>query len=213
MADEQEVAGQQAHVGKRPAQRAHAVGTLLGDALADDPGFAHVLPDATARRATLRAVYAFTARDAYRSGRVLTVADGSGLAGASLWRPPGSAPVTAAQWLRAAPDATKVVWHARRRTPALLRLAAQIGETVPTDAWYLQALGVRADAQRRGHGRRLVQPMLDEADAHGIPCCLETFHLSNVPYYEALGFVAPAGPMPLFPGGPDVVRMSRPPRP
>ncbi|MDM8086492.1 GNAT family N-acetyltransferase [Cellulomonas cellasea] len=211
MADEEEVAGQ--HAQARHGWRAREIGALLGDALADDPGFSHVLPDATARHTTLRAVYTFTARDAHRSGRVLTTQDGSGLAGVALWRPPGSAPVSVRRWLRSTPDAARVLWHARRRTPALLRLAAQIGEAVPVDAWYLQALGVRADAQRRGHGRRLVQPLLDEADAHGTPCCLETFHLSNVPYYEALGFVAPAGPMPLFPGGPAVVRMSRPPRP
>lgn len=211
MADEEEVAGQ--HAQERHGWRARELGALLGDALADDPGFAHVLPDSTARHTTLRAVYTFTARDAHRSGRVLTTQDRSGLAGVALWRPPGSAPVSVPRWLRSAPDAARVLWHARRRTPALLRLAAQIGEAVPVDAWYLQALGVRADAQRQGHGRRLVQPLLDEADAHGTPCCLETFHPSNVPYYEALGFVAPAGPMPLFPGGPAVVRMSRPPRP
>ncbi len=219
MADEQEVAGQHAgqHAGQRPqggdrpAERPQSLGALLGAALADDPGFAHVLPHAAARSATLRAVYTFTARDALRAGRVLAAHDRAGLAGVALWRPPGSAALSARRWLRAAPDAAKVLWHAGRRTPALLRLASQIGEAVPVDAWYLQALGVRADAQRRGHGRRLVQPMLDEADAQGIPCCLETFHLSNVPYYESLGFVAPAGPMPLFPGGPPVVRMSRPP--
>lgn len=194
------------------ARDVDGVARLLGVALHHDPGFVHVLPDARVRAATLRSMYALAVHDAVRSGHVRTATDSHGLAGAAVWYPPGSYPLTPARWVRSLPRLAAVAARSGRRTPALLRLTSTIEHAVPTDAWYLEALGVRPDAQRRGHGRRLVQQVLGLADEQRTACYLETFHPENVPYYAAMGFDVVGPTAPLTPGGPAVARMRREPR-
>ena len=56
----------------------------------------------------------------------------------------------------------------------------------------------------RGLGRALLQPVLDRADADGVPCYLETAQPTNVTFYERLGFrvlvhvVEPSSGLPLW---------------
>ena len=73
----------------------------------------------------------------------------------------------------------------------------------------LEALGIRPEAQRRGLGTLLVQPMLDRADSEGVYCYLETSNPANVPFYERLGFRVTAD-VPLIPDGPPHFAMKRP---
>ncbi|MFI2753863.1 GNAT family N-acetyltransferase [Cellulomonas sp. P22] len=188
------------------------VARLLGAALHLDPGFVHVLPDARVRAATLRSMYALAVHDALRSGHVTTAADSRGLAGVAVWYPPGSYPLTPVRWVRSLPRVAAVAARSGRRAPALLRLTSAVEHAVPADAWYLEALGVRPDAQRRGHGRRLVEQVLRLADEQRTACYLETFHAANVPYYAAMGFDVLGQAAPLLPGGPPVARMRREPR-
>jgi ribosomal protein S18 acetylase RimI-like enzyme len=63
--------------------------------------------------------------------------------------------------------------------------------------WYLWALGVDPPYQGQGVGGQLLQPVLAEADAAGLPCYLETETERNVAFYRKHGFdVATAGPDP-----------------
>ena len=59
---------------------------------------------------------------------------------------------------------------------------------VPSDAWYLEVLGVDPDAQGAGLGGALIRHGLDLAAAAGAGAFLETSVASNVPYYERFGF-------------------------
>jgi ribosomal protein S18 acetylase RimI-like enzyme len=59
---------------------------------------------------------------------------------------------------------------------------------VPRPRWYLGVLGVDPDGQRRGWGARLMKPILDRADADGLPVSLETMREPNVAYYRRHGF-------------------------
>jgi GNAT superfamily N-acetyltransferase len=54
--------------------------------------------------------------------------------------------------------------------------------------WFLAAIGVMPDRQGQGLGRRLIEPTLARADAHQVPCYLETQAEKNVAIYQRLGF-------------------------
>ena len=73
----------------------------------------------------------------------------------------------------------------------------------------LEALGVRPDAQHRGHGRRLMARVLRDADHASADCYLETSQAVNVPYYESMGFESLGAFAPLRRGGPPEARMRR----
>ena len=47
---------------------------------------------------------------------------------------------------------------------------------------------IEPQAQGRGLGRKLLEPMLNEADAATASCYLETFSIRNVTFYTRLGF-------------------------
>jgi GNAT superfamily N-acetyltransferase len=49
-------------------------------------------------------------------------------------------------------------------------------------------LGVRPEQQRRGHARAMIKPMIERADASGLPICLDTAQPLVGPFYEKLGF-------------------------
>ncbi len=49
-------------------------------------------------------------------------------------------------------------------------------------------LGVAPEAQGKGLARAFLQPMIDRADAAGLPCYLETANGANIPFYERMGF-------------------------
>ena len=59
---------------------------------------------------------------------------------------------------------------------------------IPSNAWYRSIIGIAPQAQGRGLGRKLLEPMLAEADAATASCYLETFSMRNVTFYTRLGF-------------------------
>jgi ribosomal protein S18 acetylase RimI-like enzyme len=59
---------------------------------------------------------------------------------------------------------------------------------VPAAHWYVMVVGVEPAAQGSGVGRALLQPIMDRAQAAGLPCYLETAQPNNVAFYEHLGF-------------------------
>lgn len=193
-----------------------AAAQLLTRALRGDPGFSHVLPEPPARSRALLAIHRVGLSDGLRHGRVLAVHDDAGLAGVAVWYPPGAYPMSAARKLRTVAPLVPVALRHPLRTARLARFGstveAGLRATVPAEgAWYLEVLGVRPDARRRGHGRRLLVPVLTEADRTGATCYLETSREENVRYYEGFGFAA-VGEVPLGPGGPVEVQMLRGPR-
>jgi GNAT superfamily N-acetyltransferase len=60
--------------------------------------------------------------------------------------------------------------------------------TAPGKHLYLSTLGVEPSRQGLGLGSALIHPMLERADAEGLPCYLETFQPRNVPLYQKHGF-------------------------
>ncbi|GEA87042.1 GNAT family N-acetyltransferase [Cellulomonas cellasea] len=194
-----------------------AAARVLSSALRGDPGFSHVLPEPHVRRSALDAIHRVGLTDGLRHGRVLGVHDDAGVAGVAVWYPPGAYPMSTLRKLRTLGPLVPVALAHPRRTAALARLGsaveAGLRDAVPREgAWYLEVLGVRPDAQRRGHGRRLLAPVLADADRTGASCYLETSREENVRYYEGFGFRVVGEITALRPHGPVETQMLRAPR-
>jgi len=190
-----------------------AASKLLAAALQDDPAWGHVVPDDARRLTALKAITGVALRDAARFGSVLAARDAERLAGVAVWLPPGRYPMTNRRKLRTVPAMTALALRMSGDVRKLAELGASIDAVFPAEpVWYLQALGVHPDLQRRGLGQRLMRPVLAEAERTGVACYLETGLPRNVPYYQRVGFalLAPAGP--LYPGGPPMARMLKPAR-
>lgn len=189
---------------------ADAAAHVLTAALRDDPAFTHVLPDARVRHEALQVFYGFIVRDAIRFGRVLAVRDAVGIAGVAISYPPGAHPLTLRRKLGAVPPMAWLLVRSPRQILSFAQLGSAIDAAFPPEpSTYLEAIGVRPDAQRRGHGRRLMARVLDDADRAHADCYLETSYAMNVSYYESMGFESLGEFAPLRRGGPPEARMLR----
>ena len=161
----------------------------LARAFHDDPLQIYTLPDPAERAALSPALFAAALRYGLLFGEVITTA---------------RAPVGAAIWL--GPDGWDITPE-RAAAAGFDRLGGEIGEdaterffsalaagepyhrsAVPPAHWYVMVVGIAPEAQGKGLGRALLQPMIDRADAAGEPCYLETANPANVTFYERLGF-------------------------
>ena len=76
---------------------------------------------------------------------------------------------------------------------------------------YLFTIGVRPQARGQGHGRRLIQPVLDACDAAGLPAYLENSNPANCGFYGSCGFERQAM-IEVMPDAPPLEAMLRQPR-
>lgn len=189
-----------------------AAARVLATALADDPGYRHLLPDGARRVEELAAIYRLTLADTVRHGQAFATVIGDIVTAVLAIYPPGHYPMTAARWARAGLRVAAVAARAREHSAAVVRFARLTASEVPAEAWYFQALGVRPDLQHAGRGGALLRHAVALADATGEPSYLETNNPENVAYYERLGYVRCHEPVPLAPGGPWIVAMLRPAR-
>lgn len=77
---------------------------------------------------------------------------------------------------------------------------------------YLFSIGVRPQAQGKGLGRRLIQPVLEACDRTGTPSYLENSNPANTAFYHSCGFEQSGEPIHPEPGSPPLVPMVRQPR-
>lgn len=192
----------------RPAER-RDVAALLAAALADDPGWAHVVPDPDERRVALGAVLGVAVR---ASGPLTAVALRDGrLLGAAVWQAPGRYPFGPRQRLAAVPALLPMLLRLRGRGRDVARFGTAVDAAFPPEPLrYLQALGVTPTAQGQGIGAALLTAGLALADRRGDACYLETAKAGNVAYYRRYGFELLGQAAPVHAGGPVLWRMLRP---
>jgi len=65
---------------------------------------------------------------------------------------------------------------------------SQNSKHISNDMWYLSILGVNPAYQNQGLGKKLVEPVLIEADKLQVATYLETFTLQNNSFYKRLGY-------------------------
>jgi ribosomal protein S18 acetylase RimI-like enzyme len=181
-----------------------AVTITLADAFFDDPVSSWIFDDVASRPAQLMHWWRWRLEHLPRHGLILTTPDDR----------------SAAQWFRPDP----VDDDAMAGFPAML--ASLVGEaeaqrklrglSVIAQAhphherhWYLATLGTRRVHQGQGSARRVVDPVLERADAEGVGVYLESSNVRNVPFYERLGFVATGRIQ--IPDGPSLTPMWRSP--
>jgi ribosomal protein S18 acetylase RimI-like enzyme len=135
------------------------------------------------------------------------------LAGVALWQKPGRFPLSLMRKARMMPALLRVALAAPRAFPRFARSGAALERAFPEEpVWYLEALGVHPNAQRRGVGGALLAAGLAVVDADHIACHLHTSDEANVAYYERWGFELTQPAFPAYAGGPTYYGMTRPPR-
>ena len=58
--------------------------------------------------------------------------------------------------------------------------------------WYLSIIGITTAEQGKGLGRRLIEPVLAQADNAGVATYLETFVPRNISFYQRYGYTTTA---------------------
>ncbi len=173
-----------------PEQRQRAA-DVLTRAFHDDPIERYVFPDPVERDRANQFMFAAVVHDCLAHGAVIT---DSRMAGVACWLAPGKTHLTLVGMLLQARLGVALALlrfrgQDRNRFQAVYNHIGEVHERVmPRPHWYLLALAVDPAFQGQGVGGKLVQPMLAQADATGVPCCLEPVEERNVAFYQRRGF-------------------------
>ena len=189
--------------------QAEPLAEVLTRVFCDEPRFTYLIPDETERRIVLPEIFNFAIRESQLYGETYTT---PALEGGSLWIAPGRR-LTVQRLLRSSSPRTllKISWSSLRRSMKLAAWIEQFRQRLARRPhWYLLALGVESSKHDKRLREALIEPVLSQADASGLPCYLETFHESNLPFYEEHGFrIEGSGRM--LNGGPNFWAMIRMP--
>jgi GNAT superfamily N-acetyltransferase len=180
------------------AEREGVAARVLADAFYDDPFTSWMYPSPRRRRARFGGMVARLLRATRARNHVLRTPDDGAFA---LWLPPGEPAVTLREQVRLTP----VLAGFGLRAPRTLAVLDLMDRKHPKEPhWYLFIVGSDPARRGHGHGRAVIQPVLDTCDRDGIPAYLESSNPENVPYYARFGFVVTgelrrAGSPPLIP--------------
>jgi ribosomal protein S18 acetylase RimI-like enzyme len=166
-----------------------AAAEALARAFYNDPLQSYVFPDEIERVARSPAHFAAALRYGMLFGEVLTT-EGKPL-GAAIWLPPETWEITPERATAAGFDELPAVMGeeaASRFFSALGAIDPYHHRDVPPAHWYVMVVGVSPEAHGQGLGRALLEPVMNRADAAGLPCYLETAQPKNITFYEYLGF-------------------------
>lgn len=195
------------------ADAAPAAGAVLAASHHDYPAFRFHLPDPQVRRRFLIPFQTGAARDAAIYGSLFGAYLDDHLAGVALWQPPGRFPLSRLRKARMTPALLRAAIAAPRAFPQLARSGAALEQTFPDEpVWYLEALGIHPNAQRRGVGAALLAAGLTVVDAGHVACHLHTSDEANIEYYKRWGFELTQPGFSARPEGPTYYGMTRPHR-
>jgi GNAT superfamily N-acetyltransferase len=191
-------------VRKATATDVPRVSEALGRAFWDDPVMRFLIPKSDA---SLQTLMKLETKSALKHATAYMTADGSA---AALWKPPGKWRTSMAELLSMAP---LTIGALRGRILLGLSVLNAVEKKHPDDPphWYLAVLGTEPDAQGKGHGSAVLEPVLRECDAKAEPAYLESSKERNIPFYERHGF-AVTEEIHLPKGGPPVWGMWRDPQ-
>jgi GNAT superfamily N-acetyltransferase len=189
----------------------HAVGVLTR-AFDEDPILTHYLGRGPRRAVAYRMFFADVIESTLPFGHVYGATTDNRLLGVAAWKPPdppaGSLRTRASSAMRE--RVLRVLYP--RAAVELFRGFASLEPLHPSEShWYLMYVGIKPGIQGKGLGSRLLEPVLQLADADGTLCYLETpFRRTHV-FYQRLGFEIASESNP-FPGAPPLWTMIRKPR-
>jgi GNAT superfamily N-acetyltransferase len=179
----------------------------LALAFAEDPAWAHLLPDPATRAERLLAFFMAEIGNLAPEYRQVWIAeDGSG---AAIWAHPGRWRVPMSRTMRTGRRMAAVYgWRLPLATWTQLRFERRHPRA---SHWYLHYIGVEPRRQGRGLGAALLAPVLELCDREGVPAHLEASTERNRVLYERHGFSL-TGSFDMPAGGPPLREMWREPR-
>ena len=181
----------------------------LAKAFWDDPVMLHIFPEGTKqRKRRLTGLMHIEAKSSLKHTSVWTTGDGAATA---IWKPPNQWKLGGMELLRQAPATIAVL---RSRVFAGLGVLNVIEKKHPIDPphWHLAVLGTEPEAQGKGLGTSVLQPVLERCDRDGEGAYLESSKAQNVPFYERHGFRV-TEELTIPKGGPTMWLMWRDPQP
>ena len=201
----------EARVRPLSATEISAAGELLTASHGEYPAFQLEFPDPSVRRRVLLPFQTAAVRDTVRNGRAFGAFLEGDLAGVALWHPPGQFPLSSWRKARMTFALARSAAAAPRAYPRFARSGAALERAVPAmPFWYLEALGVHPNAQRRGVGGALLAAGLAVVDADHLPCHLHTSDPANIDYYQRWEFKLSQPAFTAGSRGPTYYGMTRP---
>lgn len=184
-----------------------AVAEALALAFADDPAWAHLIPNSDTRAEKLLVFFTAEIANLVPEFREVWITEDGG--GAAIWARPDRWRVPLLRTLRPSRQMTKAFGP---RLPLATWTLLRVERHHPRapEHWYLNYLGVEPRHQGRGIGTALLTPMLELCDHEGAPAYLESSTERNRALYERNGFaLTDTFEMPA--GGPTIREMWRDP--
>ncbi|MBI3159167.1 MAG: GNAT family N-acetyltransferase [Chloroflexi bacterium] len=162
---------------------------VIAQAFLEDPLVAFMLPNARSRPRTLLKFFRAYGTAGIRSGRVYGVGDP--LQGVAYWNPPGGEGLSIS--VKSLGAFLPILFTAyplgiARARPALDLQDALHKKHAPAPHYYLDNIGVLAEARGKGLASLLIRPFLQQADAQHVAAYTDTYTDANVPLYEHFGF-------------------------
>jgi GNAT superfamily N-acetyltransferase len=188
-----------------------AAASLLARAFAADPFIGYFMASPRRRRLALPQFFAAVLWELVDSKAVYVCEREGRLAGVAAWlTPEPEAPSRGAQRRsRLASARVRVLFP--RAAPRVSAGFETLGGQHPSDPhWYLAFIGIDPGEQRRGLGRQLLEPVLEQADRASQLCYLETPFPETRAFYRKLRFDETAELRPVA-GAPPIWTMIRPP--
>ncbi len=109
--------------------------------------------------------------------------------GVAAWQPPGFHLSYRHMWRAAPLDMLRFFRGGGGKVTVGLELQEQMRRrNAPMPHWFLGPIGVDPQHQGAGHASKLMLPMLERADAEGVPVFLDTNSEFNIELYEHFGF-------------------------
>ena len=180
---------------------------ILGRAFTTDPLFRWMLAGRPDPEPRMTALFGAFVDAAGRTDGAQVLVGSHGTA-AAVWRPPSRWRTSTADVVRSAPVLLRALGP---RIPRSLRVLHVLERQHPEQPhWYLEAIGVVPEARGHGHGREVLDPVLERCDAAGLPAYLESSNPQNLSFYERSGFRT-MPPLDLPRGCPIVTPMWRDP--
>ncbi|NMC06171.1 MAG: GNAT family N-acetyltransferase [Candidatus Lokiarchaeota archaeon] len=162
--------------------------TLLARAFHDYPEYVYLFPDDTTRHAKLVALLGVMTRYCLRHGKVM--ASSERLESILMYLPPparingGDMMRSGAFWML-----FKLGVHFLPRQNRIINVIVKARTTtVPSPHAYLFLLATDPAFQKQGHATTLMWRFLEQLDASGTACYLETSEKRNLAFYQYFGF-------------------------
>lgn len=173
-----------------PESQIQRAGEVMARAFYNDPLAVYMFPDPEQRARLLPLHFTPFIHYVHLFGEVL--ATGGDLQGVAVWLPPGE--------LHLRPEGVKqtgldkaadlIGEAALQRYLTMETHIEQYHQTeVAARHWFLPLLAVDTPLQGKGVGGALLKPILNRADAEGLPAYLWTVQPKNPPFYRRHGFV------------------------